>query len=262
MASSGPVVLASDQTNVPVAQPDVTAAISIAANATTSGQCLMSNGAGTYVFQLTGTWVATVQVQITRDGTNWVNVTNANGAIANLGTGAIVAANISANAIYSLTAPGIAGARLITTAYTSGTITGSAALTAAATPNPAGTGSFGATWSVNLVPKTVGGNAIHTSSITNTVTQVKSSLGQVYGWHIFNPNAATVYVQFFNTANGSVTLGTTTPVISIGIPASGAIQAVWPIGLGFNTAINVAVTTTRAGSTAPASSVDLNIFYT
>lgn len=110
-------------------------------------------------------------------------------------------------------------------------------------------------------PFTLGGNAIYTGSITTTVTSVKSSAGQVYGWSIHNPNAAISYVQFFNTATGSVVLGTTAPVLSIGIPANGTAQCEFIMGLAFSTAISVACTTTRAGLTAPGSSVDLNIFY-
>lgn len=114
----------------------------------------------------------------------------------------------------------------------------------------------------SLFPRTVNGNAIYTGSITTTVTAVKASAGQVYGWSIHNPNAAISYVQFFNTATGSVTLGTTAPVLSLGIPANSTVQGEFPMGLAFSTAINVACTTTRAGLTAPSSSVDLNIFYT
>ena len=107
---------------------DVTAAISIAANDTSSGTCMSVGGATTYMFQLTGTWVATVRVQITRDGTNWVDVTNSN-TIWNAATmGVIPNGNVTANGIYRLDISGTVGARLITTAYTSGTITGTAAI--------------------------------------------------------------------------------------------------------------------------------------
>lgn len=262
MANSGPVVIASDQSSIPVAaQPDVTAAISIAANATSSGACTSTGGAATYVFQLTGTWVGTVQVQMTRDGSTWSNIATI-GVVTNLLTNALVSSgNITANGIYAVSIPGMVGFRLITTAYTSGTITGTAALTAA--PHAASMSELNAvTWPINALPKTSGGNTIYTGSITNTVTQVKSGAGQIYGWSIHNPNAAIAYVQFFALATGSVTLGTTAPVLSLGVPANGAIQLQSTMGLAFATAINVAVTTTRAGSTAPSSSVDLNIFFT
>jgi hypothetical protein len=116
--------------------------------------------------------------------------------------------------------------------------------------------------SVIPIPNTAGGNTPFTASIGNTATQVKSGAGQVYGWDFGNNNAAVSYVQFFNTAVGSVTVGTTTPVLSIEIPANTSKTAQWPHGIPFSTAIVVACTTTRAGSTSPGSTVDLNILYT
>lgn len=118
-------------------------------------------------------------------------------------------------------------------------------------------------FSVNGTLKTAtsGGFSVATGSITNTATAVKAAAGQVYGWYIYNPNASAVYVQFFNTATGSTTVGTTTPVYSIGIPATSGANVFNAIGIAHSTAITIAITTTRAGSTAPGSSVDYNVFY-
>jgi hypothetical protein len=70
------------------------------------------------------------------------------------------------------------------------------------------------------------------------------------------------YVQFFNAQASAVTLGSTAPVYSLGIPASAAANiAPGIVGLAHATAISIAVTTTRAGSTGPSSTVDYNIWY-
>lgn len=123
----------------------------------------------------------------------------------------------------------------------------------------AGTNAIG---SVNLSPVTgQGWPSIYTGSIGATVTSVKASSGTIGGWYIYNANASVAYVQIFNVASGSVTLGTTAPTMSIGIPASGAANLELANGLKFGTAITIAVTTTRAGSTAPGSTVDINIWY-
>ena len=107
---------------------DVTAAISIAANATSSGACTATGGASVFTVQLTGTFVATVQIQVTRDGTNWVNLTG-NNVILNAATGAYLASgNMTATGVYQAEISGFSAARVITTAYTSGTVTGTAAL--------------------------------------------------------------------------------------------------------------------------------------
>ena len=103
---------------------ETSASISIAANATSSGSCTGLNGAGTATIQLTGTFVGTVQAQVTVDGSTWVNVTGSN-SIVNAATGAYLASgNMTAVGIYQVDAAGMAGVRVITTAYTSGTVTG------------------------------------------------------------------------------------------------------------------------------------------
>ena len=128
-ASSAPVVIASDQSVLPTKLTDVSAAISIAANATSSGSCTSLGGAATFCVQLTGTFTATAQLQITRDGSTYVNITGSN-QIINMATGAYMASgNLTAVGMYQVDVTGAAGARVITTAYTSGTITGTAAIT-------------------------------------------------------------------------------------------------------------------------------------
>jgi hypothetical protein len=114
---------------------------------------------------------------------------------------------------------------------------------------------------VTPVGHTSGGLSAATGSIGATATAVKASAGQVYGWFFYNSNASVSYVQFFNTATGSTTVGTTTPVYSLGIPASSGANVMMPIGIAHSTAITIAITTTRAGSTGPGSTVDYNVFY-
>lgn len=111
------------------------------------------------------------------------------------------------------------------------------------------------------VPAGSGGNSIMSASIGNTAAAVKAGAGQVYGYDIHNPNAAIVYVQFFNVASGSVTVGTTAPLYSVGVPANGRAAVEFPMGIAHSTAIAVAATTARAGGSAPASTVDVNVLY-
>jgi len=154
----------------------------------------------------------------------------------------------------------------ISTAFAGGTVSATARLSTA--PYPNGTTTVVQATALNLrtaatpTPAGSGGNSFYTSALTNTASAVKASAGQVYGWDFHNPNSAVAYVQFFNTAQGSVTVGTTTPVMSIGLPANSKGQAQWPHGLQFSTAITVAAATTRTGGTAPTSSVDVNVVYT
>lgn len=117
----------------------------------------------------------------------------------------------------------------------------------------------GTTNAVVDTPVTSGGLSIKSASTGGTATSIKASAGQLYGYHLFNTTAAVAYVQIFNVASGSVTLGTTTPDISIGIPASGGVTVNFDKGIAFGTAISYACTTTRAGSTG--ATCDVNFFY-
>lgn len=109
-----------------------------------------------------------------------------------------------------------------------------------------------------------GGASVATGTIAATKTDIgtANTAGTVLGWYIYNPNASVAYVQFFNTQASGVTLGTTAPVYSLGIPATSAanIPPTMP-GIAHATAISIAVTTTRSGSTGPGSTVDFNIWF-
>lgn len=250
---------------LPIVPTDVVASISIAANATASGDCASLGGASTYIVHLTGTWSATVQIQLTYDGVTWTNVTS---SFAVESTGIYTyqsSGNMSANGSIMVNAAGAQGARIITTAYTSGTVTGVAILTSgvgivalAGSPTvTTGTGSASAPFpSASYI-----GASLFSASIGATATAVKTTFGKVFGWSFFNSNSSAAYVQFFNATTGSVTLGSTTPVLSVGIPAGASSSPALDIGWGFATAITVAVTTTRTGSTSPSDTVDLNIAY-
>lgn len=114
---------------------------------------------------------------------------------------------------------------------------------------------------ITLVPATTGGNSMYTGALTNTAVAVDASAGQVYGYYFYNSNSSVCYIQFYNTAQGSVSVGTTTPVLSLGIPATGGANVAFPNGLAFGTAITIAATTTRANGSACSNSIDANVIY-
>jgi hypothetical protein len=119
------------------------------------------------------------------------------------------------------------------------------------------------TLNVTAVASNANGYSVATGSIGNTKTDIgtANTAGIVAGWYIYNPNNSVAYVQFFNLQASAVTLGTTAPFYSIGIPALSAANLMSPTGVTHSTAISIAVTTTRAGSTNVGSTVDYNIFY-
>jgi hypothetical protein len=108
-----------------------------------------------------------------------------------------------------------------------------------------------------------GGYSVTGSTLTNTVVNIgtANTPGIVSGWYIYNSNNVVTYVQFFHLQASAVTIGTTQPVYSIGIPALSAANIMSPTGIAHTTAISIGATTTRAGSTAPGTAIDMNIFY-
>lgn len=113
-----------------------------------------------------------------------------------------------------------------------------------------------------LANATGGATPLTTAALSTTVTAIKASAGSLYMLRCYNPNATAAYVQVFNVASGSVTLGTTTPVQSYGIPATSAGGvALSPVGMAFSTAISYAATTTATGSTANSTALTCSVAY-
>lgn len=97
-----------------------------------------------------------------------------------------------------------------------------------------------------------------------TEDDIKTAAGTLYGWWIFNSAASTRYVKFYNATAASVTVGTTTPVLTLPVPAGAAANLLSPIGIAFSTAISVATTTGLADNDtgAPgANEVTVMAFY-
>jgi hypothetical protein len=126
----------------------------------------------------------------------------------------------------------------------------------------AGTNTIG---DVGIKPRTSGGYTIFRSiDLDETEEEVKATAGQVFGWYIFNAAATTHYVKFYNATTANVTVGTTTPVLTIPVPAGSAANVFTDTGIAFGTAITVAATTGVADNDtgAPAANaVVVNVFY-
>lgn len=118
-------------------------------------------------------------------------------------------------------------------------------------------------------PHTTGGLLIFRSlDLDETEEEVKASAGQVYGMWFSNLATTTRFLKFYNATAANVTVGTTTPVLTIALPgnATDDISGVFGMahGITFDTAITVAVTTglADADTGAPAANdVIVNIFY-
>jgi hypothetical protein len=117
---------------------------------------------------------------------------------------------------------------------------------------------------VNLDPQTANGLSIFhlVSAATTNATNIKASAGQVYGWYVYNSNAAARKLVFHNTA-GTPTAGASV-IFAIVIPPSSAANVEFTMGLAFATGIAITTVTdlTDAGATAVAlNDLIINVFY-
>jgi hypothetical protein len=120
-------------------------------------------------------------------------------------------------------------------------------------------------WLTTQTPATSGGLTIFRSiDLDETEEEIKATAGQVFGWFLFNAAASTRFVKFYNATAANVTVGTTTPVLTMPIPAGSAANVQFSNGIAFDTAITAAATTgvADADTGAPsANDVIVNIFY-
>ena len=99
-----------------------------------------------------------------------------------------------------------------------------------------------------------------TAAITNTLVDVDTGACRFCWFDIGNVNITVVYVQLFNRKAADTTLGTTTPILSIEVPASsGRVIANGTLMNFGGDGFSIAATTLRGNAAAPASSVDINI---
>lgn len=130
----------------------------------------------------------------------------------------------------------------------------------------AGTNNIG---DVNVLPDTTGGLSLfRTLDLDETEEEVKATAGQIYGLWFSNTATSTRWLKFYNATAANVTVGTTTPVLTIALPgnASDDISGVFSstMGIAFDTAITVAATTgvADADTGAPgANECIVNVFY-
>ena len=104
--------------------------------------------------------------------------------------------------------------------------------------------------------------------LDETEEEIKATAGTVYHMWVTNTSTGTRWVKFYNATAANVTVGSTTPVITIGIPGNSSddVSGLFGggIGIGFGTAITVAATTgvADADTGAPgANDVIINVFY-
>lgn len=112
---------------------------------------------------------------------------------------------------------------------------------------------------VDGLPVTDGGDdSMFTSSsvlltaLGATPVAVSTTPGALAGFQLTNNNTADIWLQVFDAAVGSVTVGTTTPKQTFRVPGGGTADPDFDPPVSYATAITVAATTTPTGATGPA----------
>lgn len=96
---------------------------------------------------------------------------------------------------------------------------------------------------IGIAPQTEGGLATYRNlDLNETGVLVKGAPGQVFGYYLFNASAATVFIKLYNKATAP-TVGTDTPVMTIGLPAGQAANNEWANGIQFPLGIGIGATT-------------------
>jgi hypothetical protein len=248
MAGSAPVTLASDQ--VVNVSPD-----NVLDNATTSGTV---SSAATVVsvstagfsggsFHITGNAGAnTITFEQSNDNSNWAllpttDVSSSTTSPSSTTTGATPRAY----------ATSMAYVRARVSTYVSGSV--SITLTQkrvapqiigqALAGNSAVIGDIGIQYRANATGAATALSYI--SGGTTAASAIKASAGRLIGWQLSNSAASVRSVKLFNVASGSITMGTTSAVFEIDIPAGGVSNIQLPGGIAFGTAIAAAITSAK-----------------
>jgi hypothetical protein len=195
-----------------------------------------------------GTEATALRVTVATDSTGVVSIDD-NGA--------------SLTVDYATTGSGTATGALRVELPTNGTgvIATVGAVTALTNALPAGTNLIG---DVGIKPRTSGGLSTHhaVSAGSTNATNVKASAGQLFGWFIYNNNAAMRKVAFHNTA-GTPTAGASV-FFTLPIPGNGAANVVHETGIAFSTGIAFTTVTGVADNDSVAVAANdlvINLFY-
>lgn len=101
------------------------------------------------------------------------------------------------------------------------------------------------------------------SAASTNATSVKATPGQVYGWYLYNTNAAVRFLKIYNKASAP-TVGTDTPKLTLPIQPNAAVNLEVSAGIEFTLGIAFALTTGIADAdvaAVAANEITVNLLY-
>jgi len=105
-------------------------------------------------------------------------------------------------------------------------------------------------------------NVSRKEAVSGVDTTVTTSPALLKGYYIYNQDTATRFLHIYNTTDTAITVGTTTPRLSLPVPGLSAANLTFPEpGLQFDSAMSVAVTVAISDTVAPTTGMVVNIWY-
>ena len=105
------------------------------------------------------------------------------------------------------------------------------------------------------------------SALSTTAVAVKTTGGHLYGIEVSNPNVVSEWIQIFDALTANITLGTTTPKLSLAVPKGasatdvGIMDKLWEDGIDFSIGITVYATSAPTTNGAPSTGLTANILF-
>jgi len=211
---------------------------------------------------------------VTGTGTQRVSIASDSTGTVVLATGAATIGALSANqsvnqtqvnGVAVLAGNGVAGtgAQRVTIASDNTAFTVNAAQSGTWTVQPGNTANT-TPWLVSAIPTTAGGLTTYhlISAATTNATVVKASAGQLYGWYLYNSNAAARKLAFHNTA-ATPTAGASI-FFTVTIPAGAGANVEFTNGIPFSAGIAITTVTGLADADSAAvalNDLNINLFY-
>lgn len=107
-------------------------------------------------------------------------------------------------------------------------------------------------WSVSTMPNNTTSapsvSIYRNITLSNVPQQIKSGATRWWNYSVYNAGAAMSYFQVYNALAANVTVGTTAPLITIGIPPGSVWDGFWSLSPNLSTGFTVAATMNADGS--------------
>lgn len=244
MVASRPVVIASDQSTVPVSLASVPSHAVTLTSTTITGTVAVTES-GTWTVQPGNTANTTPWLTKIHDGTTATTIKAASTAAVAADPALVVAISPN-NYDFGSGTGGTKTQRMIIDTSQLGALGQTTMSSSAPVVIASDQSAIRTLPGVTATASGATASRINAAATTNA-TNLKASAGQLYTIDVFNVAAYNVFLKLYNKASAP-TVGTDTPIMTIPVQAGGGFSKTWPMGLTFATGISYAITKLQADS--------------